>query len=132
MTPTEHLALADAFFAAIERADLDRVRAIYADDAVIWHAHTGKTQSREENVALLAQAVPAIRGFRYEEVRRIATADGFVEQHVLRGTAPNGTPLEVPACIVVRVAGGRIARLDEYLDSKSLAPLFAGRAGGSA
>jgi len=119
------LEIADAFFAAIERADIQKVGSIYAEDAVIWHAHTGKEQTREENLALLAKALESIRGFRYEEVRRMAFPDGFVEQHVLRGTAPNGAALEVPACIVVRLEGGRIRRLDEYLDSKTLAPLFA-------
>jgi ketosteroid isomerase-like protein len=125
MAESAPLEIAASFFAAIERADLETVRALYADDVVIWHAHTGKEQTREENLALLAQAVKSIQGFRYEEVRRLAIADGFVEQHVLRGTAPSGQPLEVPACIVVRLRNGRIARLDEYLDSKSLAPLFA-------
>jgi ketosteroid isomerase-like protein len=124
MPASTPLEIADRFFAAIERGDLETIRAIYADDAVIWHAHTGKEQSREENLALLAQALKTIQGFRYEEVRRIAIPDGFVEQHVLRGTAPGGAALEVPACIVVRLAGGRIQRLDEYLDSKALAPLF--------
>jgi ketosteroid isomerase-like protein len=46
-----------------------------------------------------------------------------VQQHVLRGTAPNGKPLEVPACIVFTVRGGRVARLDEYLDTAQIAAL---------
>jgi ketosteroid isomerase-like protein len=33
--------------------------------------------------------------------------------------------LAVPACLVVRVHEGRITRLDEYLDSAQIAPLFA-------
>ncbi len=67
--------------------------------------------------------VKNIAELRYEEVRRHATPTGFVQQHVLRGRAPNGTPLEVPACIVCAVAGGRITRLDEYLDSAQLEAL---------
>ena len=121
------LRTADAFFDAIVRGDLDRVREIYADDAVIWHAHTGREQTREQNLAVLAHALKAVEGFRYEEVRRSATPDGFVEQHVLRGRTSGGE-LEVPACIVVRLEGGRIRRLDEYMDSKALAPLLAGAA----
>jgi len=30
----------------------------------------------------------------------------------------------VPACLVVRVRDGLITRLDEYLDSGQIAPLF--------
>jgi ketosteroid isomerase-like protein len=129
MSHTDPLQVAEDFFSAIQRGDIERVRALYADDAVIWHAHTGKQQSREENLLVLTAALKAIQGFRYEEVRRLATADGFVEQHVLRGTAPSGEPLEVEACIVVRLEGGRIKRLDEYIDSKALAPLGLSRRG---
>jgi ketosteroid isomerase-like protein len=126
MPRPEPLQVAEDFFTAIQRGDIERVRAIYADDAVIWHAHTGKQQSREENLVVLTAALKAIKGFRYEEVRRFAIEGGFVEQHVLRGTAPSGEPLEVEACIVVRLEGGRIKRLDEYFDSKALAPLGLG------
>jgi ketosteroid isomerase-like protein len=48
-----------------------------------------------------------------------------VQQHVLRGVAPNGTALEIPACIVCTVRDGRIVRLEEYLDSAHTAPLTA-------
>ncbi len=126
MPHPDPLQVAEDFFTAIQQSDIERVRAIYADDAVIWHAHTGKQQSREENLVVLNAALKAIKGFRYEEVRRFAIEGGFVEQHVLRGTAPSGEPLEVEACIVVRLEGGRIKRLDEYLDSKALAPLSLG------
>jgi ketosteroid isomerase-like protein len=46
-----------------------------------------------------------------------------VQQHVLRGTAPDGTPLEVPAMMRVTVADGRITRLEEYLDTAQVAAL---------
>ncbi len=118
------MAVAERFFAAIARADLDAVRAIYADDAVIWHNNDGLAQSREENLAVLAWVVKNIAELRYEDVRRFPTADGFVQQHVLRGRAPSGAPLDVPAAIVCRVANGRITRLDEYLDSAHIKPLL--------
>ena len=123
MHASEILELADRFFAAIPKGDIETLRAIYAPDARIWHNHDQATQSVEQNLQVLAWVVKNIAGLRYEEIRRHATPTGFVQQHVLRGRAPNGTPLEVPACIVCAVAGGRITRLDEYLDSAQLEAL---------
>ena len=125
MNETDTLALADRFFAAIPKGDLESVRAIYAPDARIWHNNDQKTQNVDENLAVLGWVTKNISGLRYEEVRRQVTPSGFVQQHVLRGTAPNGTPIEIPACILCTVANGRITRLDEYLDSAQIAPLLA-------
>ena len=125
MSTTESLEVADKFFAAIPRGDLETVRSLYAPAAEIWHNHDGVTQDVDANLRVLTWVVRNVSGLRYEEVRRHATPTGFVQQHVLRGKAPSGAPLEIPACIVCRVEGGRITRLDEYLDSaqlKALAP----------
>jgi ketosteroid isomerase-like protein len=119
------LDLCDRFFAAVAAGDLDAVRSIYAPDAVIWHNNDDAEQTVEENLRVLRWATSRIAGFRYEDVRRSATATGFMEQHTLRGQAPNGDELRVPACIVCTVRDGRITRLDEYLDSAQIAPLTA-------
>ena len=118
------MAVAERFFAAIPKGDLETVRAIYAPDAVIWHNNDGLSQNVEQNLAVLGWVVKNISGLRYEDVRRFPTPNGFVQQHVLRGSAPNGTKLEIPACIVCAVAGGRITRLDEYLDSAHIKALL--------
>ncbi len=118
-----NLELCDLFFAAISRGDIDAVRAIYAPDAVIWHNDEKAEQTPDRNLKVLGWVTRNIRDMRYEEVRRHETPTGFVEQHVLRGVAPNGAPLEIPACIVCEVRDGRITRLDEYLDSAQTAAL---------
>ena len=123
MNERETLELADRFFTAIPKGDLETVRAIYAPDALIWHNNDQTTQSVEQNLQVLAWVTKNIAGLRYEEIRRHVTPGGFVQQHVLRGTAPNGKPLEVPACILCSVKDGRITRLDEYLDSAQIAVL---------
>ena len=125
MSTSESLEVAEKFFAAIPRGDLEAVRALYAPAAEIWHNHDGVTQDVAANLRVLDWVVRNVSGLRYEEVRRQATPTGFVQQHVLRGAAPNGKPLEIPACIVCRVENGRITRLNEYLDSaqiRALAP----------
>ncbi len=124
MSSVDPLAVAERLFAAIAAGDIDAVRALYAPDAVIWHNHDGIRQTPEENLTVLAWVTRHITNLRYEEVRRQPTRDGFVQQHVLRGTAPNGKAIELPACIVCTVVDGRITRLDEYFDSAHLVALI--------
>jgi uncharacterized protein len=121
---TDALEIADRLFGAIQAGDVDAVRALYAPDAEIWHNNDGVTQSAEQNLQVLGWVVRHIKGLRYDEVRRHATASGFVQQHVLRGTVGAGVTVAIPACIVCTVRDGRITRLDEYLDSAHVAPLL--------
>ena len=118
-----NLELCDQLFSAIMRADIDAVRQIYAPDAVIWHNNDGQEETPDRNLRVLSWVARNIKDIRYEDIRRQETPTGFVQQHVLRGIAPNGTSLEIPACIVCQVSGGRITRLDEYLDSAHTAAL---------
>ena len=123
MTERETFELADRFFAAIPKGDVATLRALYAPDAVIWHNHDGKAQSVAENLRVLEWVARNVRGIRYEDVRRHVTPTGWVQQHVLRGAAPSGKPLEIAACIVFAVAAGRVTRVDEYLDSAQVEAL---------
>jgi len=124
MTTAEKLALLDRFFAAIQAGDLETVRACYAPDAQIWHNNDNAIQGPAENLPVLRWVSTNIKGMRYDDVRRTVMEDGRVfQQHVLRGTAPNGQPLEVFACIVFSFGGGCITRLDEYLDTGQTAVL---------
>jgi ketosteroid isomerase-like protein len=126
MTTDAHLQLAERLFGAIMAGDVEAVRSLYAPDAVIWHNIDRVEQSAEQNLRVLHWVVRHISNLRYEEVRRQRTEHGFVQQHVLRGSAPNGHEVEVPACLVGTVRDGRIVRLEEYLDSAHLAVLLAG------
>jgi len=120
----DHLQIAERLIDAIQRGDVDAVREVYAPDCVIWHNNDGLEQSVDDNLTILGWVVQNIRELRYEEIRRQRTDTGFVEQHVLRGIAPNGQTLNIPACLVCTVKDGRITRLDEYLDAAHLVPLL--------
>jgi len=117
--------LAKDFFAAIERADLDALRALYAPDVEVWHNLTKRVQGREENLALLRTFTGRVKELRYEILAREFFADGFAQRHVLRGKIPSGAELEAQVCLVVHVADGTIRRLYEYLDSRAIAGVFA-------
>ena len=118
------LELADRFIGALGKGDEQMVRACYAPDAVIWHNFDGIEQTVDENVATLHWLRSKLTGIRYEIVHRELLSEGFLQQHVLHGTAQSGKALAMPACVVVRVAAGRIARLDEYLDPAPANRLF--------
>jgi len=118
------LELGNRLFEAICSGDVGAVREVYAPTVRVWHNFDRVEQSLEENLRVLAWVVKNVSGLRYEQVRRQRTESGFVQQHVLRGTAPGGESLEVAACLVCRVEGGRVTRIDEYLDSPQLAPLL--------
>ena len=122
-TEAESLEACEKLFAAIPRGDLAAVRALYAPNAAIWHNHDGVTQDPDANLRVLDWVVHNLRDISYQVTRRQATPTGFVQQHVMRGVAPSGKKLELAACIICDVSGGRITRLDEYLDSAQLAAL---------
>jgi uncharacterized protein len=116
------LHVAERFFSAIERGDIEAVKAIYAPDARIWHSHDLKEQSVEENLHVLGWMSRNLPNRRYHVHRRVAIPGGFLQQHTLEATTQGG-PFTMPACIVVEVKDGRIARLEEYLDSARIAEL---------
>ena len=116
---------ADKLFRAIENGDVDAIRNIYAPETKIWHNNDGIEQSVEQNLAVLKWVITNIKNLKYTDLRRQPTPTGFVQQHVLRGHFKD-TDVALPACIVATVEGGRITRLDEYLDSAQTA-VFASR-----
>jgi ketosteroid isomerase-like protein len=118
------LETAERLFKAIERGEVAAIREIYAPTAKIWHNNDGATQTVEQNLALLGWVVANISEIAYTEIRRQPTPTGFVQQHVMRGRLKSsGKTFSLPACIVCTVEGGRIARLDEYLDSAHTAAM---------
>lgn len=115
--------LLDRFLAGITAADLDAVRACYAPDATIWHNFDDKDQTVDENLVTLVAIQARAEGMAYTEIRRFLAPGGCVQQHVLRGRGPGGE-LAVHAIVRLYVDGGRITRLEEYLDPAQAMVLF--------
>jgi ketosteroid isomerase-like protein len=116
--------VASAFFAAIEKGDLKAVREMYAPDVAVWHNVTGITQTRDENLELLKLWVSRVGELRYEILEREFFPDGFLQRHVVHGVVATGERVEAPVCIVVHVKDGKITRIFEYLDARSVAKVF--------
>jgi len=80
--------LATSFFDAIERGDIDAVRAIYAPDAIVWHNTDGLAQPVADNLATLTNFIKFVARAPLHTERRLDVFDGgFVEQHLLKGKA---------------------------------------------
>ncbi len=115
------------FFAALEAGDIAALREIYAPDAVIWHNDDLVEQPVEENLKVLAGLHRVVSGLRYDITRRVPAPDGVLQQHVLRGTLPDGAAVELHAAMYLQVRDGRISRIEEYLDSGKRATIKAAR-----
>ncbi len=111
------LDVADRIFAAIEAGDAAVVAAIYADDIAVWHSNDGVEQTKEQNLRVLDWLVRNTTSREYRSIRRYEIDDGFVQQHDLHLELPDGRSADLPACIVVKVSGDQITRIDEYIDS---------------
>lgn len=132
MTTSDHRSravnIAEAITAAFAKRDIDGFLKVYAPDIAIWHNNDRKTQTYEENRALLAGFMGMFASLEYTDVRRTHTDDGIIQQHVVIGTLPDGRRLEMPACLMLTIRGDRIARIDEYLDPAPFYALIGGAA----
>ena len=118
------LAVARRLMEAIQAGDVAAVEALYADDMVGWRNFDRRELGKKAMVRIIEFLAKQVRELRYDAIRVEATPTGYVQQHVLHAIAADGSKVESPACLVVAVEGGRIKRLDEYLDSAAIAPLL--------
>ena len=122
----EFLRIGERYMRAVADCDVETVREMYADDAVIWHNFDQAEQSIDDNIRTLRWIHGVLHDIEYQIVRREPIPDGFYQQHILRGTLADGEAFAMPACAIVKIAGGRIASLHEYLDTAHTRPLSSG------
>jgi uncharacterized protein len=125
MSDDDTLALADRLLAAIEAGDLEAVSACYRDDFVSWSNIDDRAIDRAASLRLLGWLCAKLSDRRYEVRRRELIPGGYLQEHVLHGTAPDGSAVAMPACLVVTLAGPSISRIHEYLDPAGVAALSA-------
>lgn len=120
MKPVE---IAEALFSAFASGDSTAVRSLCAPDLVASQNH-GPAMSLDSLLEFSLAVLRVVKDFRYEEAIRTPTAAGFVEEHQVRGTLPDGSQLDLAACVVAEVTDGRITALREYLDGARARPLL--------
>jgi ketosteroid isomerase-like protein len=118
-----HSEIARAFFVATAAGDKTAIRAICSPD--LKASQNGAPPMDVDALARFAAAVKrAVPDFRYENAVRSDTPTGFVEEHDVCGTLPDGTAMRLVVCVVADVAEGKITSLREYLDSAAAAGLI--------
>ena len=81
-------------------------------------------------LAALDSVLAVVQDFRYEEAICVATETGFVEEHFVRGRLPDGSALELAACVVAEIEEGKVTELREYVDGNAAAGLLAALSSG--
>ena len=122
--PNDPIAVAERFMAALNIADEKTVRDIYAPNARIWHNFDDKLQSVDENMKSMHWMHARLSNLNYDIQNRVALPDGFLQQHVLRGTLASGEEFALHACAICKVENGKITELAEYLDTAATKPLL--------
>jgi hypothetical protein len=115
--PDVSLAAADRLFTAVENGNVEELREIFVPDAWIWHNTDNRAISVEQSIRSIQGILGASTAYRYTEIKRQPTPDGFVQQHVLLITLKSGQKVVDRACCVCSVKDGRIGHMDAYHDS---------------
>jgi ketosteroid isomerase-like protein len=115
--------IAKALFAAFENGDADGVRGLCAAD-LRARQNGGPPMDLEALLAFSASVHRVVDGFHYADAVRSETATGFVEEHQVRGTLPDGSDLDLAVCVVADVRNGKVSDLREYLDTAAVAGLM--------
>ena len=115
MTAPDLDAIAQALFDAFVAGDLGLVRTLCRPDATI--TQNGATASLDDALVAIAGMRSVVGDHRYEDVRRVIGDKAIVEEHRVVSTTPTGKPVDLAACVVVRVDDdGLITEMDEYVD----------------
>lgn len=104
-------------FHTVEHGDLEELRAIFSDGAMVWHNSDEALTDVETTIRNLAKIRASATVFHYTDIRREPTPTGFVQQHTLIVEMPDGRRIRDLACCICRVEDGRIAHMDAYHDS---------------
>lgn len=114
--------LAERLFVALASGDDAAVRQLCSPDLEATQ-NQAAAMDLDTLLGFAAAARSVLKSFRYEDAIRSATESGFVEEHTVRGTLPDGSDFELAVCLVGEVRGGRITSLREYFDSAAAAKL---------
>jgi ketosteroid isomerase-like protein len=111
------LAAGERLFQTVEHGNLEELRTIFSDGAMIWHNTDEKLTDVETTIRNLQKLRSGAQVFRYTEIRREPTLSGFVQQHTLIVQMADGRQMRDVACCICRVDNGRISHMDAYHDS---------------
>ena len=123
-------ALVTSFFDAIAAGDIATVERLYTDDVQVWHNMSNSAQNKTANLAVLRGLVQ-MGSIRYEVLERLISGNRVAQRHTLHVHLKNGAEFAIPASLFLTIRDGRIANIDEYLDSAQTNALTRAASAGS-
>ena len=118
MAENDVQATVDRFYGALMSGDAQGCLQAFTEDAVIWHNYDQTEQPAAEAIAQLAGL--AALNPTFEMVGRDVVGDAMIQRHVTHLALPNGATASIPAIQRITVTGGRISRIEEYMDSAQM------------
>lgn len=99
---------------------------LFAPGCVSWHNFDETDVPTLPNSFEGLRAVRAVvADYRMAGVTAHDTTEGVsFAQFVLTGTLPDGSALRAPGVLVVHACDGKVVRLEEYLDTGQINPVF--------
>jgi ketosteroid isomerase-like protein len=126
---TGNVEIAEAFFEALagrneQGVDEQGVRMLCASNLRV-RQNNDEPMDLEMLLGYTRAVQAVVKHFRYADAVRSATATGFVEEHAVRGTLPDGQPIDLVTCLVADVTNGKITEIREYTDTAAAADVIA-------
>jgi len=115
-------AFAKHFFDCVEANDMDGLIACYAPDGTVWNNMDQKVIAPRDIAEILTRFDALVTDKQYEQRELNVFPGGFVQRHMLCGKRKSdGQRVEMPACLVAEMSGGKVTRTYDYIDSAKLA-----------
>lgn len=114
-------------FLAGERADEE----LYADVVTTWH-NIGEREVEVQRTPSRTRAAAGGADLVVQDVRVKVFDGGWVFRATTVGATAAGEAVRIPTCLVATLVDGRIARFEEYADSRAAEALFAAHQSGGA
>jgi len=106
----------DAYVAAFAAADPEVSRRLIAPGAVIWHNFDDRDRDIAASLGELVKMKERFDDMRMDVLEHFELEDGFGVRLVLRGTVRStGEPFESHQARFIRIDGGKITRIEEYV-----------------
>jgi ketosteroid isomerase-like protein len=120
LTAKDMDAIADRFFDAVTRGDIEAVDACYDEDIHVWHARDNADTTKKQNLELLSVFFGLSTERHYDVLARHCFDTGFVQEHVCWGVKTDGSKFRVPVGFFCTVNDkGLITRIAEYNNAAS-------------
>ncbi len=101
--------------------DLEGMKKAATDDFIQWHATVRKNLSKDEEFAMLEDALKVMR-IRFKDIELTPMTGGTVLQQCKADITIEGagSRSDVPFAMVYHTRGQQVTRCDEYMDGMSL------------